>query len=60
VTRYKIFTTAFSQTTGLLLLPLKMGTELQLVESSARSVRLLSVSVDKFIKRSVRGHILVD
>ena len=27
--------------------------ELQLVESSARSVRLLSVSVDKFIKRSV-------
>jgi hypothetical protein len=30
-----------------------MGTELQLVESSTRSVRLLSVSVDKYIKRSV-------
>jgi len=38
--------------TGLLRLPLTLGTELQLVESSARSVRLLSVSIDKFIKRS--------
>jgi len=40
------------RTTGLLRQPLKVGTELQLVESSDRCLSLLADSVDKFIKRA--------